>query len=61
LLALVAKLFGVPVRDVTQHLFGGVSSVEREPPTPGAEFLIAVVGPISSVVLGAGVRSARAS
>src|SRR3954470_18423283 len=39
--ALVAKLYGVPVRDITLHMFGGVSNIEREPPTPGAELLIA--------------------
>jgi Zn-dependent protease/CBS domain-containing protein len=50
--ALVAKLYGVPVRDITLHMFGGVSNIEREPPTPGAELLIAIVGPIASVGLG---------
>ena len=50
--ALVAKLYGVPVRDITLHMFGGVSNIEREPPTAGAELLIAVVGPAASVALG---------
>jgi len=50
--ALVAKLYGVPVRDITLHMFGGVSNMEREPPTAGAELLIAIVGPIASVALG---------
>jgi Zn-dependent protease len=50
--ALVAKVYGVPVRDITLHMFGGVSNLEREPPTAGAELLIAVVGPIASVALG---------
>jgi Zn-dependent protease len=50
--ALVAKLYGVPVRDITLHMFGGVSNIEREPPTAGAELLIAIVGPIASIALG---------
>ena len=50
--SLVARLYRIPVRDITLHMFGGVSNVEREPPTPLAEFLVAVVGPISSVALG---------
>lgn len=49
---LVARAYGITVRDITLHMFGGVSNIEREPPTPGAEFLIAIVGPLSSVALG---------
>ena len=50
--ALVAKLFGVPVHDITLHMFGGVANIQREPPSAGAEFLIAIAGPIASVLLG---------
>jgi Zn-dependent protease len=50
--SLVARLYNIPVRDITLHMFGGVSNIEKEPPTPGAEFLIAVVGPLASIGLG---------
>ena len=51
--SIVARRHGVPVRGITLFIFGGVSSLEREPTTPGAEFLIAIIGPIVSFVLGA--------
>ncbi|MCL2779143.1 MAG: site-2 protease family protein [Polyangiaceae bacterium] len=53
--SMMSRFYGIPVRDITLHMFGGVSSIEREPPTPGAEFIIAIVGPIASVLLGIGM------
>lgn len=50
--SLVAKAYGIPVRSITLWLFGGVSSISKEPPSPKAEFLMAIVGPLTSIVLG---------
>lgn len=41
----------VPVRSITLFIFGGVAQISREPPTAGAEFRIAIAGPITSLLL----------
>jgi Zn-dependent protease len=46
--ALVALEHGIPVGGITLHVFGGVSQLDAEPPTPRAEALIAAVGPLTS-------------
>ena len=51
--SLVAQAQGTPVHNITLFLFGGVSNIQREPASPGAEFLMAIVGPLTSLLLGA--------
>ncbi len=49
--AVVAKRNGIGVRRITLWLFGGVSELESDALTPGADFRIAVVGPLTSFAL----------
>ncbi len=50
--ALIAKRYGMPTRKITLFLFGGVSNITAEPKTPSAELNIALIGPISSILIG---------
>jgi len=49
--SLVAKSRGLPVKGITLFLLGGISNLESEPEKPGLEFAIAIVGPLSSILL----------
>ena len=51
--SVVALRYKVPVSRITLFIFGGVSQIVGEPPSAGAEFQIAVVGPLTSLALAA--------
>lgn len=50
--ALVARRKKISVQRITLFLFGGVAHLESDVPSPGAEFLMAIVGPVVSIVIG---------
>ncbi len=50
--SLVARKYGMPMKGITLFIFGGVAEMGEEPPTPKAEFMMAMIGPISSIAIG---------
>ena len=52
--SLVARGFGLPVRQITLYPLGGFSEIEQEPPTPGKELLVSAAGPVLSLALAGG-------
>jgi len=51
--SLVARQYGMHMKGITLFIFGGVAEMEDEPPTAKAEFMMAIVGPLSSLAIGA--------
>jgi Zn-dependent protease/CBS domain-containing protein len=50
--SLVSQRQGVPVKDITLFILGGVSQITEEPREPKHEFNMAIVGPLTSLVIG---------
>jgi Zn-dependent protease len=49
--ALAAGALGVPTTEIKLFVFGGVARIAGEPAEPGGEALVAMAGPLASVVL----------
>ena len=50
--SLFARRHGLPMKGITLFIFGGVAEMSEEPENPRTELIMAVSGPISSVILG---------
>jgi Zn-dependent protease/CBS domain-containing protein len=49
--AVTARKLDIPMNGITLFIFGGVAEMENEPPTPLRELLMAIAGPLVTVVL----------
>lgn len=48
--AVVARRYKLRISGITLFVFGGVAQLEEEPRTAGAEFFVAIAGPIASII-----------
>ena len=51
--SIVAKRYRIPVKSITLFVFGGVAQITREATKPLNELLMALAGPLTSILLGA--------
>lgn len=57
--SVVARHLGLRIGGITLFLFGGVAELQDEPPDPGTELRVAIVGPVASLALAALFWSSR--
>ena len=50
--ALMAQRYGLGVRSITLFFLGGVTEIDSETRTPGQEFKVSIVGPLTSLAVG---------
>jgi Zn-dependent protease/CBS domain-containing protein len=49
--SLVARKYGLPMKGITLFIFGGVAEMEDEPPSAKVEFMMAIAGPLCSILI----------
>ncbi|MGH3743447.1 MAG: site-2 protease family protein, partial [Mycobacteriales bacterium] len=49
--ALVGRRLGLPVGTIELNVLGGATALGEEPPTPRAQYLVSVVGPVVNLLL----------
>ncbi len=50
--AVIAEYYHMPIESITLFIFGGVAELKGEPSHPKGEFMMAIAGPIMSVLMG---------
>jgi Zn-dependent protease len=49
--SVIALRYGIPVKSITLFIFGGVSQIGGEAKRPRHEFIMAIIGPLTSLLL----------
>ena len=55
--SLGARRYGIPMEGITLFIFGGVAEMKEEPPNAKVELLVAIAGPIASVLIAATIAN----
>jgi Zn-dependent protease/CBS domain-containing protein len=50
--SVVARAYGLPMKGITLFIFGGVAEMGEEPSNAKTEFLMAIAGPVTSILIG---------